>query len=94
VTRGSLALLNTTILVIAGGMLAGHVLWPFTPVASAARRWSFVLLMMLLGALRGARHAQLAGVSCGRRLLGAALLGAGLVLALAIAAWWLVHRPV
>lgn len=59
-TAPAVAYLTTALAVVAGGMLAGHVLAPYGPGAGLERRVAFALVMLALGAWRGRRQWRVA----------------------------------
>ena len=83
-----LSRLNTALTVAAVGGVAGHVLWPFSPMAGVARPTAFVLLMLATGAFRGWREAVIREDAAVGRAAALYALGA---LALAMLGYVVVH---
>ncbi|GJG87264.1 hypothetical protein tb265_24450 [Gemmatimonadetes bacterium T265] len=57
-TAPTVAHLTTALVVVGGGMIAGHALAPYGAGAGAGRRVIFALVMVALGAWRGRREAR------------------------------------
>lgn len=83
-----LARLTTAVVVVGGGMLAGHVLMPYGAKSSVARRVVFWAIVAGLGALRGWRERVVAEAPGAR---GWAASYAVVAVLLAYVANWVVH---
>ena len=59
-TAPTVAHLTTALVVVAGGMVAGHLLAPYGPSGGVARRMAFAVVMLAVGAWRGRREWRVA----------------------------------
>ena len=88
----TLSRINTGVVVLAVGGVAGHLLLPFSPGAPRTHSVGFVALMLVVGAVRGWREARLRERppgGAGTLALAAAFAAASL--AVALAGYWVVH---
>lgn len=81
--RSTLSRINSTLVVVVGGMALGHLLLPYSPGRGPLVRVAFYLAMALLGALRGLRDATVRGVPGRARLVR----GIGAAIAAVVLAW-------
>jgi hypothetical protein len=92
VTRLQVSRFNTTMLVVVGGMVIGHVLLPFRPGAPRLAAPAFYAIMFALGVARGDRDAALRGVAHGRRRVAEGMVWGVVILALALLASHIMHH--
>lgn len=91
-TRLQLSRFNTTMLVVVGGMVIGHVLLPFRPGAPRLAAPAFYAIMFALGVARGDRDVALRGVPRGRRRAVESVAWGVAILAIALLASHVMHH--